>query len=324
MPRKVEISHRTIVFVVLLLAALWLVFQIRDVIFIIFVAFIIMSALNPLVDRLQKLRLPRSLSILIVYIIVWGLIGSVLAIIIRPLFDQTTHLLTLLPAALGRIELFSNNQEVITTQFLNRIGTLPADIFKFIVEVFGNLLSVFTTLVISFYMLLERRNLDEIASSVFGHDNQGKVSKIITTIETRLGGWVRGEIVLMFSIGIMTYVGLSLLGVEIALPLAIIAGILEVVPNIGPTISAVPAVLVALTIHPFTAIATVALYILIQLLENNLLVPHIMRRAVGVNPLVSILSLMIGLRLAGPAGAVLAIPLVIVAQTTYNLLTGER
>lgn len=324
MPRKIEISHRTIIFIVLLLASVWFTFQVIDVIFIVFVSFIIMSALKPLVDRLQKLKIPRGLAILLVYIIIWGLIGGIISLIIRPLFDQTSHLIALLPAALGRISLFSDNQQIITDQFLNRVGTIPAGLVKFVVGIFGNLLSVFTTLVISFYMLLEHKNLDELLGSVFGHEHQEKASKIIQTIEYRLGNWVRGEMVLMFSIGIMTYVGLSILGVEIALPLAIIAGILEVIPNIGPVVSAVPAVLVALTIHPLTALLTALMYLLVQLLENNLLVPNVMRKAVGVNPLVSILGLLVGFKLAGAAGAILAIPLVIIIETTYNSLAGER
>ena len=130
-----------------------------------------------------------------------------------------------------------------------------------------------------------------------------------------MGSWVRGELTLMLAVGIFTYIGLSILGVEIALPLAILAGILEIVPNIGPIISAVPAVLVALTIHPLTALATASLYFLVQLAENNFLVPKIMQKAVGVNPLISILGLMIGFRLAGPAGAILALPSIIVIHT---------
>ena len=119
----------------------------------------------------------------------------------------------------------------------------------------------------------------------------------------------------MFAVVTLTYVGLLFLGIDIALPLAILAGILEIVPNIGPVISAVPAVLIALTLSPVTALATASLYFLVQIVENNFLVPRIMQAAVGVNPLISILGLMTGFQLAGPAGAVLAIPLIIVIQT---------
>ena len=166
----------------------------------------------------------------------------------------------------------------------------------------------------TFYLLLERKHLNNYLSTIWEGDKSVHISKTVNEIERRLGSWVRGELILMLAVGALTYIGLSILGVEIALPLAILAGILEIVPNIGPTISAVPAVLVALTIHPLTALATVALYFLVQLVENNLLVPKIMQKAVGVNPLVSIVGLMIGFRLAGPAGAVLAIPIIIVTH----------
>ncbi len=105
------------------------------------------------------------------------------------------------------------------------------------------------------------------------------------------------------------------MGIDIAIPLAIIAGLLEIIPNIGPTLSAVPAVLIGLSISPFMAVSTAALYFLVQFLENNLLVPNVMKKATGVNPIVSIVSLMIGFKLAGPLGAVLSIPTVLIIQT---------
>ena len=119
----------------------------------------------------------------------------------------------------------------------------------------------------------------------------------------------------MFSVGLLTYIGLTILGVDIALPLAVLAGLLEIVPNIGPVISAIPAVLIAFPIHPILALSTAALYFLVQFLENHILVPNIMKRATGVSPLTSIIGLMIGFRLVGPIGAILAIPTIIVIRS---------
>lgn len=315
MPKKVEISHRTIVFTALFGLALWFVFQIRGILLMLFVALILMSALKPAVDKLQKWKLPRAIAILVIYILLWGALGGIIAGVIPPLVEQTRKLIFLLPQAIGRVEFFSANQQAITNQLLTGLGAFPENLLKITVGIFGNLLTVLTTLVIAFYLLLERKDLDKYLALLLGKDKPEKISKIINEIERRLGGWVRGEIVLMIVVGLFTYFGLSILGVESALPLAIIAGILEIVPNIGPIISAVPAVLIALIIHPFTALATASLYFLIQLLENNLLVPKVMQQAVGVNPLISILGLLMGLEVAGPAGAVLAIPLIIVIQT---------
>jgi len=315
MPKRIEISHKTIIFTAVFALVLWLVFKIWDILLMLFIALVLMSALKPAVDKLEKFRIPRALAIIIVYILLWGLIGLGLASIIPALVEQTGKLLQLLPPALSRIELFNNNQQAITEQLLGQIGQLPQNLLKLTAGVFGNLLAVLTTLVITFYLLLERKHLDRYLGILLGNASPEKATRTIDRIERRLGGWVRGELVLMVVVGVMTYVGLLVLGVDSALPLAILAGVLEIVRNIGPTVAGVPAVLVALTIHPFTALATVALYFLVQIVENNFLVPHVMQRTVGVNPLISIVGLMIGFRLSGPAGAVLAIPLVIVIQT---------
>lgn len=315
MPRKIEVSHRTIVFTALFALSLWFIFQIRSILLMLFVAIILMAALNPAVDRLQKLRIPRSVAILIVYLLLWGLIGGLVASIIPPLVDQTSSLIQLLPQAINRVEFFNSNHEIITGQVLTRIGTLPENLLKITFGIFSNVLTVLTTLVITFYLILERRNLNKYISILLGKKAPTRGEKVISEIERRLGGWVRGELVLMFAVGLMTYAGLALLGVDIALPLALIAGLLEIIPNIGPIVSAIPAVLVALTIHPITALATVSLYFLVQILENNFLVPKVMQKAVGVNPLIIILGLLMGWEVAGVAGAVLAIPLIIVIQT---------
>ncbi len=280
-----------------------------------FISVTLMSALNPAVDWLQRRKVPRGIAIFIIYVFLWGIIGGMIAKVIPPLVEQTRTLIYLLPNAISRVEFFSANQELITNQILTRLGALPENLLKITVGLFSNLLSVLTTLVITFYLLLERKNLDKYLSLLVGKERPAKMTLIINEIERRLGGWVRGELVLMIAVGAFTFAGLTVLGVDNALPLAIIAGVLELVPNIGPIISAVPAVLIALTIHPLTALATASLYFLIQLLENNLLVPKVMEKAVGINPLISILGLLMGLEIAGPAGAVLAIPFIIVVQT---------
>ena len=314
MPKKIEISHRTIIFTSLLVLSLWLLVQILDIIILAFISFILMSAINPLIDRLESWRLPRSLSIILVYLVLWGVIGGLIAGIIPSLVDQTGRLIRLLPSAISRIEFFNTHQQEITQQLLARIGSLPENLLKVTVGIFSNLLDVLTTIVVTFYLLLYHKNLGVYTNFIFG-TGAHKAGEIIAHIESRLGAWVRGELTLMLVVGLMTYFGLIALGVEIALPLAILAGFLELVPNIGPVIAAVPAVLTALTIHPLTAAGTVSLYFVVQFLENHFLVPKVMQKAVGVNPLISILSLMAGFRLAGPTGAVLAIPVILILQT---------
>ena len=315
LPRKIEISHRTIIFTAAFLLILWFIYAVRDIILMFFVSVIIMSALHPAVDRLEKLRIPRGLAIAMIYIILWTIIGGIIASIIPALVEQTSRLIRLLPNAIYHIEFFNSRQQLITEQLLTRIGSLPENLLKVTLGLFSNIINVLTTIVISFYLLLERKHLNKYLGILLADESPGRASKTISEIERRLGSWVRGELVLMAAVGLLTYFGLVILGIDIALPLAILAGILEIIPNIGPIISAIPAVLIAFLIHPLMGVSTAALYFLVQFLENHILVPKIMQRAAGVNPLISILSLMIGFRLYGPAGAILSIPLVIVIQT---------
>ena len=139
------------------------------------------------------------------------------------------------------------------------------------------------------------------------------------TIENQLGGWVRGQLVLMLVIAVFTYIGFLLIGIPYALPLAILAGFLEILPNIGPTIAAVPAITIAyISSGPALAVVALLFSILVQQLENNVIVPKVMRENANVNPLISIIAILIGLQLAGVVGALLAIPLYIVIRTVYG------
>ena len=321
MPRKVEISHKTIIFTVLFLLALWLVFQLREIILVVFVAIILMSALNPAVDRLEKMRLPRWLAILLLYILLFASLGLALSSIIPPLVEQTGNFFNRIILYLREVNLFGIDFKTLVPQLSSQIGSLSSDILRVTVGIFSNLTSLFFVLVITFYLLLERKNLNRYLLILFGEGGEKKAEAFIDKIENRLGSWVRGEAILMTIIGVMTYIGLRLLGIEFALPLAIVAGLLEVIPNIGPFASAVPAVFLALTISPVMALAVAALYFLIQQLEGSIIAPKIMQKAVGVNPLMVILSLAIGFKLAGVAGAVLAVPIVLVLQVVISELS---
>jgi predicted PurR-regulated permease PerM len=136
------------------------------------------------------------------------------------------------------------------------------------------------------------------------------VLAIISRVENKLGAWFRGQIVLSFTIGFTTWIALTLLGIPFAPPLAILAGILEIVPTIGPIIAGIPAVIVALSISPILAVVIIAVYIVIQMFENNILVPKIMERAVGLNPIVIIVGVMIGTKFMGVLGALLSVPFI--------------
>ena len=323
MTNKVEISHRTIIFTVLFLISLWLLYEIRQIIVALFVSIILMAAINPSVDRLEKYRLPRWLAILLIYLVVIFIAGTMMALMITPLIEQTASFINKSIFYLKDVGNFGIDPNVLASQ-LSQLGSIPANILRVTVNFFSNIVAVIALAFMTFYLLLERKNLDKYLVAIFGKEREKEATSVINNIEKRLGSWVRGELALMVLIGLMSYIGLRLLGVEFALPLAILAGLLEILPNIGPVVSAIPAILTGLMISPMMALAIAALYFLIQQSENTFVAPKVMQKVVGVNPLVTILALSIGFKLAGVAGAVLAIPIVLVIQEFITFFTSGK
>jgi len=314
MLKKVEISHRTVIFTVLFLISLWFLYLIRDIILQLFIALLIMAILNPLVTKLSKWRIPRGISVFLAYLLFFGVLGAIIAGIIPPLVSQTTSFGNNLPKYFDNLGINRVISEQIVGQLISQLGNVPGQVVKVGVSVFTNIFDVFAVLIFAFYLLLVREKLDDHLGFFFGEEKKHKAGKLIDLLETRLGGWARGELILMVLVGVSTYVGLALLGIPFALPLALLAGLFEIIPYLGPIVAAVPAVLIGLSISPLMALAAAALAFLIQQLENYLFVPKVMEKSVGVSPIITLVALAIGLRLAGIIGVVISVPVVIALQ----------
>jgi predicted PurR-regulated permease PerM len=157
-------------------------------------------------------------------------------------------------------------------------------------------------------------------AKLFHRDDRPHVEDTFELVEEKLGAWLRGQVLLSLTIGLFTWIALSLIGLNYALPLALLAGFLEVIPTIGPILSAVPAVIVAFTISPTMALVVIGIYILIQLAENNIIVPKIMQHAVGLNPVIIIIAILVGAELLGITGALLSLPFVSFVTVIFHSL----
>lgn len=321
MQTKIEFTPKTALVIGLVVLGLWLVVQIRDILQLIFIAVILMSALRPAVDLLENLRIPRAIAIFILYAVILSLMSGFVTLVFPPLLSESAKLLTHLPQYFQRVAPFVDFN---SDSLLQQIAPLTQNVARVTVGLFTNVITIFTIAVFTFYFLLERNNLRVFLEMFIGAELGKKVADIVRGAEVRLGAWVRGQLFLALIIGMVSYLGLVFLGISYALPLAIFAGILEMVPIIGPIISAVPAVLVALTISPGLALAVVALYFVIQQLENNLVVPMVMQKAVGLPPLASLLALMIGGKLGGVVGIILSVPILLVIQTVIQEVTTKQ
>jgi len=319
--QSISISTKSIIKILIILLAITFIFLIKDVLALLFVAIILSSAFDPLVDWLQNKKIPRALSIILVYIIFIGFIGAAIYMLTIPIADQIKDMSKSFPDVYTRMNeglqgLYGDGSisktEAVTTNFSDITKSLTqatASAFNFVSSLFGGVISFFMVLVMTFYLTVHEKGMKEFIQSVTPSKHKKYVSDIISKIQHRLGYWLRGQLLLSLIIFCLTFIGLKILGVKYALILALIAGIFEIVPFLGPIISAIPGIFFAFTIQGFgTAIWVVLLYFIIQQLENNLIVPKVMGKSTGLNPLVVILSILVGARLGGIIGALLAVP----------------
>lgn len=321
MPQRVDISVRSILLAFATLLLLWFLFIIRDIILLVFLSFILMSAFLPWVEFLEKKRFPRIIGVLLLYIVLIGVIlisgGSIVPILI----NESVRLSHNLPEyARPFLPMLKVDNQTITQQ----LAPFGENLVRLTFGIFGNLFSLFTIIIISFYLLLERKNIPGLIMFYTTKSRSDYFAEILNKIEQRLGAWVRGQLSLMISVGILTFIPLLIFQIPYALPLAILAGILEIVPIIGPIISAVPAVLVAIPVSPFMWITVSLIYLVVQLVENNVIIPIVMQKAVGLSPVVVIVALMIGARLAGITGAILSVPIVVTFETILSEYLHKR
>lgn len=317
--KRIDISHKTIFFIAAFIGLLWGLYQIIEVIVLLFIAIILMAGLSPLVTYLSAWKLPKTLSIGIAYIFIIGILAGLVSLVITPFVEQTTRLIQTLPQTAQSVLPPFVDPRIIQ----NELSGVASNAFSFSLVIFNNFLALVSVLVLTFYLLLEREKLDgRIAQFFVGREDQ--VKQTVRRIEEKLGAWVRGQVALSLIIGFLVYVVLTLLQVPYALPLAILAGLFEVVPVIGPIISAIPAILVAFTVAPITALFVAVAFLVIQQLENSFIVPQVMKKAVGLNPLIIILTVAIGGKLLGIAGALLAVPITVVIQVLVEDLFNAK
>ena len=299
----------------------WFVLQIRSIIVSLFFSYIIMAAMLPVVEYLRKNRFPKLLAIFIPYLVLTIFIFALIVPLIPFLAEQIESLFKNLPKYLDQsatIFGYKINPAQLQRYVDGEVDSIGRNLFQVTGKVFGGIISVLTVIIISFYLLYYRDDFRKTLASLFQKETRDAVFLTISHVDDKLGAWLRGQLLLSVAIAVCSFAGLTILSVPYALPLALLAGFLEVVPTIGPIISAIPAVIVAFTISPTLGLIVVLLYFVIQALENHILVPKIMQRAVGLNPIVVILGIGIGANLLGIVGALLIVPFISFVIVLYN------
>lgn len=331
-----RVATRTVLFVLGLLLLAWLMVALQSVLVQVLLAVILSAGMSPLVDALTtgervsrwRWRPPRALVVLVLYVLL--VVAAILLgmLVVPPVLKELEDLVRRVPgyvtAAQGWLRTLAasypflaglDTADGLQQQLQWLAGQLTALLSRALVLVqlaigiLSGALNGILTLILALYMTSDSRRIVHYVTAFLPLERQEQARDVVARIGLRLGGWARGQLLLSAIIGLMTLIGLSAIGVPYAVLLALIAAVGEAIPMVGPIISAVPAIAIATVYSPTMGLLTLGLYVLIQQLENHLIVPKVMSRAVELHPLAVILALLVFGSLFGFVGVLLALPL---------------
>ena len=314
---KVDVTTSTFVRFFLLIFGIGFLYLIRDVIVLFFFVLIIVAGLSPTVERWAK-NITRPGAVIAITGLILLAVAAIVSVLVPPLVKQIQEFSQNLPALSQSFSETSNNSflnEVsrLVTENLNNVSEQLSNIggvlFSQTIGVINGLVAVVTVFVLTFYLLLDEEGIKKLYKGLLPVGIYDDLTETTRKIAGKLGAWLRGQLMLMAAVGFFVTLGLSIVGTDYALTLGVWAGLTEVIPIIGPWIGAVPGVIVGLTESPLQGLITLIVYTVIQQLEGNILVPKIMSKAVGLNPVIVIVAILIGGKLYGLMGVLLAVPL---------------
>lgn len=333
--KVITISTGTIFRTILVILAVYFLYYIRAVVALFLVAVLIAVLVDPIVARMQRLHLPRGLSVAVIYLLGLALLGGMLTLVVPPMISEIQQMaitfgpllestpLNNVQSLIANIQsqdfgaLASTIREAGVLQALPQIGQAAAGAL-------GGVLAFFMVLILAFYLTTEENALRRGIALLTPAEYQPFVAQLSQKMREKVGLWLRGQLLIMFIVALMDYTALSVLGIPYALILALFAGLAEVVPFIGPNIAVIPAVVIAFSVSPVHAVLVMAVYFVVQQIESNILTPKIMQRATGLNPIITILAILIGFKVGSIVGALLAIPLAMTFSVFFNEVFRNR
>jgi predicted PurR-regulated permease PerM len=302
----------------------YLLWRVQEVLFLLVLAILVATAIEPLVNRLRRGPFTRGSGVIAVYTLIVLVIGVPAYILVPNVIGQGASFVAALPDRLQQLRPYVENLQprpaaVLAVSALDnalqsvQVSGQPVAQDRVIeagATAAHTVISFFTVFVLAYYWLVERASIKRVILRTVPVRHARNVNTVWMEVEEKLGGWVRGQLILMLAIGIMATIGYLFLGLPNPVLLGVAAALFEIIPMIGPFLAFAPAVLVALAVvDPTRALFVVGYALVIQQLESNVLVPRVMGRTVGVSPLTVLLGILVGTALAGLPGAFLAVPL---------------
>lgn len=321
--RKIELSTSTMLKAALIVLAIIFLYLVRDIVVLLFLAVVIVAAIDPAVDWFQRKNISRSIGTLLIYLILILVLGLAISFVIpnitSQLYDFSKNFDNYVDGGspmensnvVGGLLNFSNINDTfqkIANSTSNSFSQVTGRVFSTTVSVFSGLISAIVVFSLAFYMSVEENGIKKFIVSIVPQKHKEYAADLTDRAKVRMGKWMLGQLALAIIVFALDYIGLTLIGIPYALVLALLAGVFEIIPYVGPIVSAIPGIIIGFLISPIKGILAFLVYLLVQQLENNVIVPQIMKKAVGLNPVATIAAILIGFQLLGPLGAIIAVP----------------
>jgi len=338
-PLTISITPTTIIAAVAIVLGVWLLFFLKALVLIVLTAVVIASAIEPGVLWFMKHGAPRALSVAVIYIIVTATLFGGAYNFLPPLIDEVTSFAAIAPQYLGDLnvgslfsdqisdQIITSTKEAVSTgsfngtllQFRNILSSTSGGTFRAISSIFGGVFSFLLVMILSIYFALQETGIDDFLKIVTPTKNQKYVLSLWKRSQIKIGLWMQGQLLLSLIVGVLVFLWLTILGVPYAFLLAVFSAVAELVPVFGSFIAAAPALALAFSSGGVPTLVLVAGgYLIINLLQSNLMYPLVVKKVVGVPPLLVILALIAGAQLAGFLGVLLSVPIAAAIQELVN------
>ncbi len=336
---SISVTIGSIVKVILVLIGFYVAYTLRDLLLIFLAGVVIASAVEPLVKWFMRYGIGRLFAVLIIYVSLLGLAVFSFFSLFTPLVKEISMFLSALPDYLASAELWKPLQSVGILESapaavqnlsahlsisdiaanLNRTATDTGSLWGTFSAFFGGVLGFVIMFVLSFYLAAQEKGIENFLKSISPIRSRDYIVGLWNRAELKIGLWMQGQIVLVLIVGVLVYLALLLLQVRNPLLLAVFAGLLEIIPVFGPIVAAVPAIIISFVDGGVTqSLLVVGAYIIIQQFENHLIYPVVVKKVVGVSPIMVILALIAGAKLAGFLGILLSVPVAAVLVELFN------
>ncbi|MBX4189969.1 AI-2E family transporter [Candidatus Parcubacteria bacterium] len=335
---QLDISTGSVLRAILLVLFFIFLYVLKDVLIIFLFALIIASAISPFANWLDEKRFPRLVGVLGLYLVVLGLVLLVFSMVVPYISSDINQLVNSLPKVVEGVSNSLEQAQQGSPQYLDFLGELQnllgglstylqqasQSVAGLIVSIFGGIFSFIAILIISFYLAVTRKGIENFLGSVVPEKYEDYVIGLWKRAEVKVGKWLQGQLLLGLIVGLVVYIGLSLMHIKYALILGILMMFLELVPMVGPVIAAIPSAFLAFLQSPSLGLWVIVFYVVVQQLENHILVPLILGKTLNLNPIVVIIALLVGEQLAGIPGMILSVPMATIIVEMLDDLAKQK